>query len=89
MQGQVLFGGIELEKQPVQTRENIPIDIAQIVSRLIASEIGKLETSPSPRYGVLATQLSAKDLLRQQLQLLELAQELGVKNPLTVTDRRG
>ena len=80
MQSHVLLGGVQLEEELVEPRVDVPVDVPEVVAWPVVPEVGELEPAPAARAGVLSAQQAAEDLPRQQLELLQLAQERLVED---------
>ena len=54
VQRQVLFRRVELHHQPVQAREDVPVDVAEVIAGLIAAKIVELQAAAPPRGAALS-----------------------------------
>jgi hypothetical protein len=80
MERHVFLGRVQLEKELIEPRVDVPVDVTKVVARPVVPEVGKFESRPAARSGVLPAQQAAEDLPRQQLEPLELAQERVVED---------
>ena len=76
---QVFFFLKPLEQQFVETGEEVPVEVAEVVAGRVFAVIGELDAGPHLHGPPLGHERAAKHALRDQREVFELFQEIGVE----------
>ena len=77
MQAQILLVHEELHVQAIKAAEDVPVDVAEVVTDAIRAVIGELDALTLAWAAPLALHAPSKGAARRQREPLELGQELG------------
>src|SRR5262249_9178716 len=79
MDGKVFLSRENFEKQPIQTAIDIPVDVAEIISSMIAPVITELQPHTPAQRRAIVLALAPEGFAGQQPQGLQLAHKLGIE----------
>ena len=69
----------KLHEKPIEARIDIPVDRAQIVAERVVAVVGEFEARSALARAALGMVFAAKNLPREQMELLELGEESGIE----------
>ncbi len=77
LEGEVLFLAEEFDKEPIQPREDVPVDVPQVVARDVVAEVVELDRAAAAFAAAFAGHLAGEHFSGEQVEAVEAGAELG------------